>query len=69
MLDIPPNKSYNYYMMNKKYIIHQTGHGVVHSVDTLEEAIDFIRQIEHTRRMIHGQGITSPFTIITNEAN
>ena len=56
-------------MMNKKYKIHQTGHGVVHSVDTLEEAIDFIRQIEHTRRMIHGQGITSPFTIITNEAN
>jgi len=55
-------------MMNKKYKVHQKGHGIVHSLDTLEEAIDFIRQIEFTRKMIHGQGIISPFTIIADES-
>ena len=56
-------------MMNKKYKVHQTGEGVVTSFDTLEETIEWIRNIERIRKGIHGPSIISPFTIITNEAN
>ena len=54
--------------MNKKYRVHQTGEGVVTSFNTLEETIDWIRNIERIRKGFHGQNITSPFTIITNDS-
>ncbi len=68
-LDVPPIRIYNNNMMNKKYKVHQTGEGVVTSFDTLEETIEWIRNIERIRKGFHGPSITSPFTIITNEAN
>ena len=55
--------------MNKTYKVHQTGEGVVTSFDTLEETIDWIRNVERIRKGIHGPSIISPFTIITNSYN
>ena len=54
-------------MMNKKYKVHQKGEGTVASFDTLEETIDWIRNIERIRKGFHGPSITSPFTILTKE--
>ena len=68
-LDVPPIRIYNINMMNKKYKVHQTGEGVVTSFDTLEETIEWIRNIERIRKGFHGPSITSQFTIITNAAN
>ena len=69
MLEVPPKRSDNISMMSKKYKVHQKGEGVVTSFDTLEETISWIRQIEFTRKIIHGPRDISPFTIITNSYN
>ena len=54
-------------MMNKKYKVHQKNEGTVASFDTLEETIDWIRNIERIRKGFHGPSIVSPFTILTDE--
>ena len=68
-LDVPPIRIYNINMMNKKYKVHQKNEGTVASFDTLEETIEWIRNIERIRKGFHGPSIVSPFTILTNEAN
>ena len=52
--------------MNKKYKVHQKNEGTVAYFDTLEETIDWIRNIERIRKGFHGPSITSPFTILAN---
>ena len=69
MLEVPPKRSDNISMMSKKYKVHQKGEGVVTSFDTLEETIEWIRNIERIRKGIHGPSIISPFTILTEEVN
>ena len=66
MLDVPPIRIYNNNMMNKKYKVHQKNEGTVASFDTLEETIDWIRNIERIRKGFHGPSIVSPFTIHTD---
>ena len=53
-------------MMNKKYKVHQKNEGVVISFDTLEETVEWIRNIERIRKGFHGPSIISPFTILAN---
>ena len=50
--------------MNKKYKVHQKGEGTVASFDTLEETVEWIRNIDRIRKGFHGPNIISPFTII-----
>ena len=54
-------------MMNKKYKVHQKGEGTVASFETLEETIEWIRNIERIRKGFHGPSIVSPFSILTDE--
>ena len=53
--------------MNKKYKVHQKNEGTVASFDTLEETIDWIRNIERIRKGFHGPSIICPFSILTDE--
>ena len=67
-LEVPQILSYNINMMNKKYKVHQKGEGTVASFDTLEETVEWIRNIERIRKGFHGPSIISPFTILTKES-